>query len=95
MGEENKRPDKKAVALTYHEELQAPIVSAKGEGYLAEKILETAREHGVETYLDEELLESLMAVAVGEEIPPELYTIVAKVLLFVEKIDRLKKGSPI
>lgn len=84
-------PDKQAVALTYHEELNAPIVSAKGQGFVAEKILETAKEHGIETYFDEELLNTLMAVAVGDEIPSELYTIVAKVLMFVEKMDRLQK----
>lgn len=94
MRKEKQTRDKKAVALTYHEELQAPIVSAKGEGHLAEKIIETAREHGIESYLDEQLLESLMAVAVGDEIPSELYTIVAKVLLFVEKVEKLKKEGP-
>lgn len=83
--------DKKAVALTYHEELNAPVVSAKGQGYIAEKILETAQDHGIETYFDEELLETLMTVAVGDEIPEELYTIVAKVLVFVEKVDKMKK----
>ena len=41
------------------------------------------------TYFDEELLESLMAVAIGDEIPVELYEIVAKVLAFIEKIDNL------
>lgn len=89
--EEQAIPDKQAVALTYHQELNAPIVSAKGQGFVAEKILETAKEHGIETYFDEELLDTLMAVAVGVEIPPELYTIVAKVLMFVEKMDRLQK----
>ncbi len=80
---------KKAVSVTYEDTLRAPIVSAKGQGYVAEKIIEKAQESGVSTYFDENLLESLMAVAIGDEIPVELYEIVAKVLAFVEKIDNL------
>lgn len=89
--QEQLSPEKKAVALTYHETLNAPVVLAKGRGEVAEKIVETAKKHGIETYFDEQLLDTLMAVAVGEEIPTELYTIVAKILLFVEKIDALQK----
>lgn len=85
----NEEKLKKAVSVTYEDELRAPIVSAKGQGYVAEKIIEKAQESGVATYFDEELLESLMTVAIGDEIPVELYEIVAKVLAFIEKIDNL------
>lgn len=90
---ENDIRDKKAVAIEYSEDIGVPRITAKGEGYVAEKIIEKAQEHGVEMYYDEELLKSLMAIAVGEEIPKELYEIVAKVLLFVERVDGMYKGA--
>lgn len=90
---ENNEKLKKAVSITYEEEFKAPIVSAKGQGYIAEKIIEKANETGVATYFDEDLLESLMAVAIGDEIPVELYEIVAKILAFIEKIDNLNHSN--
>lgn len=84
--EENKI--KKAVALEYEEELRAPIVTAKGQGIIAENILEKAQEYGIETLENKDLLESLMALSLGEEIPKELYEIVAKILVYVENIDK-------
>lgn len=84
----NKSIEKKAVALEYKEDFYAPKVTAKGRGLVAENILEKAKEYGIETYVDEELLESLMALSLGEEIPKELYDIVAKILVYVEDVDK-------
>lgn len=83
-----KEDTKKAVALEYNEKYNAPRVTAKGKGLVAENMLERAKEYGIETYIDNELLESLMALSLGEEIPKELYDIVAKVLLYVENVDK-------
>lgn len=83
-----KKKEKKAVALEYKEEYYAPKVTAKGKGIVAENILEKAKEYGIETYIDEELLDSLMALSLGEEIPKELYEIVAKILVYVEDVDK-------
>lgn len=73
---------KKAVALHYDHE-NAPTVVAKGEGVLAEKIIEAAGAHGI--YIEENpvLAQALGAVDLDEEIPVELYTAVAEVLGFV------------
>ncbi|MCS7196457.1 MAG: EscU/YscU/HrcU family type III secretion system export apparatus switch protein [Aquificaceae bacterium] len=80
---------KRAVALRYEQSKdQAPIVVAKGTGELAERIIETAKKHGVPVLEDKVLLSALMRVEVYEEIPPELYRAVAKVLLFVRSIKR-------
>lgn len=89
----NKEKLKKAVGITYEDDLRAPIVSSKGQGFVAEKIIEKAQETGVTTYFDEDLLESLMAISIGDEIPVELYEIVAKVLAFIEKIDNLNHSN--
>lgn len=80
--------NKKAVALEYNKEYNAPIVNAKGSGYVAQNMLEKAKEDGIATYFDEDLLDSLMALSIGDEIPYELYDIVAKVLQYIENIDK-------
>ncbi|MCS7170958.1 MAG: EscU/YscU/HrcU family type III secretion system export apparatus switch protein [Aquificaceae bacterium] len=78
---------KRAVALRYEQERDtAPAVVAKGAGELAEKIIETAKKHGVPVLEDKALVSALMKVEVYEEIPPELYKAVAKVLVFVANI---------
>lgn len=79
---------KKAVALEYSEKMSAPIVNAKGQGYVAENMLEKARQSGIKEYIDEDLLKDLMALSIGDEIPVELYEIVAKVLKYVETVDK-------
>ncbi len=78
---------RKAVAVRYEEgKDKAPVVVAKGAGELAEKIIETARKHGVPILEDKALITALMKVEVYEEIPPELYRAVAKVLVFIRAI---------
>lgn len=74
-----------AVALKYDLEIaKAPVVLAKGEDFLAQKIKEVAREHGIEIYENKPLARALyQSVEVGEEIPQELYQAVAEVLAFV------------
>lgn len=77
--------DKKAVALTYTPETadSAPVVSASGEGHLAERILEVARESGVPIHRDADLIQLLAATEVGDEIPVEAFIAVAEVLRYV------------
>ena len=74
-----------AVAIKYDAELgKAPIVVAKGEDFLAQKIKEIARENGVEIVENKPLARTLYAnVEIGQEIPPELYQAVAEVLAMV------------
>ena len=82
---------KKAAALKYERgKDRAPRLVAKGKGPIAEKIVELARENGVEILEDKELVEFLVALDVGQEIPPELYRAVAEVLAYVYRITRLR-----
>ena len=88
-----KKPDffdqKKAIALRYQQEKDnAPVVVATGEGWLAEKIKEIAREQGITIYEDKDLAESLRVLNLGEEIPVELYEEVAAILAFVFQADK-------
>ena len=80
---------KKAAALKYERgKDRAPRLVAKGTGPIAEKIVELARENGVEVLEDRELVEFLVALDVGQEIPPELYKAVAEILAYVYRITR-------
>lgn len=80
---------KQAVALKYEPETDAaPIVVAKGSGYIAENIIKTAQESGVPLKEDDDLINYLMSLELYEEIPPELYPIIAEILAFIYRIDR-------
>ena len=81
----------KAVALTYDTgKDKAPRVVAKGKGYLADKIIEIARQHNVPLYEDHNLVQVLEALDIETEIPPELYHAVAEVLAFVYRLNNKK-----
>ena len=72
-----------AIALTYDPSLGgAPRVSAKGEGTVAEEILELARAHGVHLHEDGQLASVLARIPLGDDIPEALYVAVAEVLAF-------------
>ena len=78
----------RAVALRYdHGKDGAPQVVASGQGEVAERILELAREAGVHVSQDTGLLELLAQLPLGSEIPGELYQAVAEVLAFVYQLN--------
>ena len=68
-------------------EAGAPVVVALGTGYAADRIVETARENNVQVVRDEKLSQVLQKLSVGDEIPEELYKVVAEVLVFVSSMD--------
>ena len=82
---------KTAVALLYEPEDNAPRVIASGKGYLAEKIIETAKEADVPVHKDSGLADTLSRLEIGDAIPPELYSVVADILVFVDRMDRIKE----
>ncbi len=71
----------RAIALQYDGE-NAPVVTASGEGELAEEIIRIAREHGVPLREDVMLAALLSELELGEEIPPLLYRVVAEVIAY-------------
>lgn len=86
--EENKR--KMAVALAYNKGDTAPVIVASGKGVTAERMIEKAGEHDVPVYEDEKLAGTLSKMEIGDMIPPELYEVVAEILVFVDKMDRIR-----
>ncbi len=85
---DNKKTREKAVALRYDKEQeQAPRVIAKGEGNIAEKIIALATENDIPITEDRDLVELLSLVELDQEIPPELYNVVAEVLSWIYKAN--------
>ena len=79
----------RAAALSYDpSENDVPVMSAFGEGHVARKIVEVAKESGVPVLPDPSLASMLSRISIGDEIPPEMYEAVAKVLVFVSEVDR-------
>ncbi|MEO1923659.1 MAG: EscU/YscU/HrcU family type III secretion system export apparatus switch protein [Nautiliaceae bacterium] len=78
----------KAVALKYKAyEDNAPKIVAKGEGEIAKKIIEKAKEFDLPIFQNELLVENLIKVKT-EEIPPELYKAVAEVFVWLHKVEQ-------
>lgn len=75
--------NKKAVALSYDENKNAaPIIVASGMGYIAEKMVEMARESGVPVYEDNSLATMLTQLNLGAEIPTELYQAIIDIYIY-------------
>jgi len=86
---------KEAIALTYQSEKQsAPIVSAKGKGFIADNIIQKAKEHKIPIQEDPNLIQLLGKLDINETIPEELYEAVAEVFAFIYKVDQ-KVGKDI
>ncbi len=81
---------KQAVALSYDPDDDAPKVIATGKGALAEKIIEEAKQAKVPVHKDSKLADTLSRLEIGELIPPELYEVVAEILVFVDQMDRIR-----
>lgn len=80
---------KEAAALRYRpDEGAAPRIIASGKGYAAGKIVETAKKSDIPVYEDAKLAHELSSMFIGEEIPQELYEIVAEIMVFVAGIDK-------
>ncbi|MBE5926767.1 MAG: flagellar biosynthesis protein FlhB [Lachnospiraceae bacterium] len=86
--DENK--NKTAVALQYNKGDQAPIIVASGKGIIAEKIIDEANKAEVPLYEDAKLAKTLSKLEIGDMIPPELYGVVAEILVFVDRMDKIK-----
>ena len=65
---------KSAISLQYQKEINsAPKITAKGEGWVAEKIIEIAQERNIPIRKDKDLLNLLSEIDVGREVPESLY----------------------
>lgn len=91
MSEDDKK-NKKAVALQYDKsQFTAPHVTAKGRGLVAERILEIAKEHDIPIHSDADLTEILDKIEIEQEIPLEVYAIVAEIFSYIYKVSNKAK----
>jgi flagellar biosynthesis protein len=81
MNKTDQKPSELAIALKYDGE-NAPKLTAKGRGELAERILALAEEHNVPLHEDVELAALLSQIPLGDEIPQALYRAIAEVIAF-------------
>ncbi|HOJ63798.1 MAG TPA: EscU/YscU/HrcU family type III secretion system export apparatus switch protein [Spirochaetota bacterium] len=79
---------KKAVAIKYlKENLDVPVIVAKGEGDFAKKIIDEAIKNGIEVVKNSDIFKYEDLFIVGKEIPEEIYEIVASILAYVIKTN--------
>ncbi len=80
---------KKVAAIKYDAGDDAPKLIAKGAGNIADRILDKAQESDIPVYQDSKLVQELTKLELGDFIPPELYKVVAEIMVFVTDLDRL------
>jgi flagellar biosynthesis protein len=81
----------KAVALKYNKGIdKAPRVTAKGKGHIAKKIIDLAKANDIPIKEDPDLVSVLSELELQDEIPPELYMVVAELLAFVYRMNQKK-----
>lgn len=86
----NDMKPKKAAALQYDmDKDNAPRIIAKGRGDIARKIIEKAKEEDIYIDNNQDLVEILLKLEIGEEIPPELYQVVAEILSFIYQLEEM------
>jgi len=83
-------PTHLAIALRYDStKMAAPVVVAKGEGFIAQKIKEIAAANDVVLVENKPLAQAIYkAVDIGEGIPENLFQAVAEVLAYVYRLKR-------
>ena len=77
-----------AVALRYKDgEDDNPIVVAHGRGAIARRILDLAKDNDVPMQEDASLVSDLIDMDLGANVPPQLYHVIAEVLIMLEEIE--------
>jgi flagellar biosynthesis protein len=69
----------------------APRVVASGQGRIAEQIIALAKQNQIPVYDDPLLATALSTIDVGQEIPPELYLVVAEVLAYIYRVSGMRR----
>ena len=78
-----------AAVIKYDEETgKSPIVVAQGKGQVAQQIIALAKENNIHMQEDSTLVSNLLDMDLGDNIPPQLYSVMAEILLLIEEIDK-------
>jgi len=85
---------KEAASLKYDQnKANAPKLTAKGKGAIAQNIIDVAKQHNIPIKKDEDLLQMLSQIEINEEIPTELYKVVAEIFSFIYGISNEKNDD--
>ena len=85
---EPKKKRNVAAAIKYDPDKDlAPRVTAKGRGYVADRIIELAKKHDIPIKSDPGLVEILSRLDIDDQIPIEVYRVVAEILAFVYSLN--------
>lgn len=78
-----------AAVIRFNEQADnAPQIVAQGRGQLAAKIIELAKQHNVQMEEDSGLVQNLLDIDLGDNIPPQLYSVMAEILLMIEEMEK-------
>ncbi len=78
-----------AVAIKYDDKKNlAPVVSAKGSGLLARRMLDIAKDYDIPIISDSGSIEELMSIKFGSEIPYTLYEVLSVILVHVYQLNK-------
>jgi flagellar biosynthesis protein len=66
----------------------SPTIVAQGKGLLASKIMELAKQHNIQLQEDEGLVQNLLDIDLGDNVPPQLYSVIAEILLLIEEMEK-------
>jgi len=88
MGKKSKELHEAAAIKYSPDENRAPEIVALGKGEIADKIVEVAKKANIPVHKNAELAKALNKLNRGDEIPPELYEVVAEILVFLANMDQ-------
>ncbi len=84
----------RATALSYEHGDVAPRIAASGSGYVAQRIIDAAHEHGIPVRSDPALAKALAALDLGDEVPEAMYRAVAEALAWAYRLDAKRTPAP-
>ncbi len=78
-----------AAVIKYDDEAgKAPIVVAQGKGQVAQQIIELAQKNNIHMQEDSSLVANLLDMDLGDNIPPQLYSVMAEILILIEEMEK-------
>lgn len=77
-----------AAVIKYDNEMgMVPTVVAQGSGYVAQKIIEAAKQNHIHLQEDSTLIANLLQIDLGDSVPPQLYEVMAEIFVLLEKVE--------
>lgn len=94
MDEHKKTNERKQAAALKYDAMKdrAPYIVGLGQGMVAENMIKVAQENDIPIVEDKSLSQALHKLGIGEDIPEELYQVIAEILVFVAKLDNKRGG---